>query len=174
MKGIGFLYCAKELIPSLKPHTACRQSLTRWHRPPLERHADELPWRSDARIFESGNPNYIGIAAMGKGVGLLNELGPEAIEMHVLEMELKLRTLCADLPLHFYTPKNQRNYSGVVFVTLPEGVSNEAADAVFVKHKVYATIREGYIRIAIHCMNSEKHMQMTADALKEVAALTAK
>lgn len=171
MKGIGFLYCDSKLTPRLQPITACRQSLLRWHRPPLERHASELPWRKDAGIFEAGNPNYIGILAMTKGVSLLNELGPEAVEKHVLQLELDLREAIKDLPLKYNKPSDPKYYSGVLFVTLPEHVTNEQADAVLVKHNCYCTVREGYIRIAIHCMNTEKHVEELVKALFEIAAL---
>jgi len=170
MKGAGFLYCDKNLVQNLIPHTACRQSLTKWHRPPLERHYSQLPWRADAQIFESGNPNYIGIMAMGKGVSLLNELGTDAIEEHVLVLEKDLRNRIAHLSLKVNHPPREDQYSGVVFVTLPKGISVEMADAILVRHKVYTTVREGYIRICIHCMNTEKHMKMAAEALAEIAA----
>lgn len=172
MKGAGFLYCRQDLIQDLNPHTACRQSLSRWHRPPLERHYNELPWRNDAAIFESGNPNYIGIMAMGKGVSLLNELGADEIEQHVLSLEKDLRNRIASLPLKLNTPPSQIQYSGIIFVTLPEKISTETADAILVRHKVYATVREGYIRICLHCMNTSKHMEMVAAALEEISGLS--
>ncbi len=170
MKGAGFLYCRQDLMKELNPHTACRQSLTRWHRPPLERHYSELPWREDAGIFESGNPNYIGVMAMGKGVSLINELGLEAIEEHVLALEKELREKLADLSLQVNNPPKEEQYSGILFVTLPDGMTVEKADEILVKHNVYATVREGYVRICIHCMNTSKHMDMIVDALKEIIA----
>ena len=173
MKGAGFLYCDKRLIRNLIPHTACRQSLTKWHRPPLERHYNELPWKEGAQIFESGNPNYIGIMAMGKGVSLINELGIGAIEEHVLVLEKYLREKIAHLPLKINHPPREGQYSGIVFVTLPETVDVEEADRIMIKRNVYATVREGYIRICIHCMNTEKHMDMATAALEEIAAVKA-
>lgn len=168
MKGAGFLYCRQELLENLSPHTACRQSLTHWHRPPLERHFDQLPWRKDAGIFESGNPNYIGILAMGKGVSLINELGTDAIEKQVLALEEELRERLAALPVKLNNPPSPSQYSGIVFVTLPGQVSVDLADEILVRHGVYATVREGYIRICIHCMNTSRHMEMIADAVKEI------
>ena len=168
MKGAGFLYCRRDLIPKLLPHTACRQSLTHWHRPPLERHYSELPWRADAGIFESGNPNYIGVLAMERGVSLINELGTEKIERHVLALERQLRDDIADLPLQTITHPSQEQYSGIVFITLPKGICEQAADQILISHRVYATVREGYIRFCIHCMNTEKHINMTVAALREM------
>lgn len=169
MKGAGFLYCDQKLIEKLSPHTACRQSLTHWHRPPLERHYSELPWRHDTAIFESGNPNYIGVMAMGKGVSLLNELGTEEIEKHILTLEQELRSKLVSLSLKLNDPPKESELSGIVFVSIPEGVSVEDADRIMVQHKVYATVREGYIRICIHCMNNSRHMDMVAEALAEIA-----
>ncbi|MBS6644482.1 MAG: aminotransferase class V-fold PLP-dependent enzyme [Clostridiaceae bacterium] len=173
MKGAGFLYCDKKLVRNLIPHTACRQSLVRWHRPPLERHYDELPWKEGAQIFESGNPNYIGILAMGKGVSLLNELGIDEIEKHVLLLENYLRKKIAHLPLKINTPPSKEQYSGIVFVMLPEKAAAGEADEILLKHKVYATVREGYIRICIHCMNTEEHMDRAAAAFEEIATIKA-
>ncbi len=167
MKGAGFLYCDENLRPLLEPFTACRQSLVSWHRPPLERHSADLKWRSDAGCFESGNPNYIGIMAMGKGVSLINELGIERIEAHVLHLEELLRAALAEKKISI-PEREQERRSGIVFLTLPEYADNAAARAVLLKHKVHATVREGYIRVSIHFFNTERDIEQLVEALGEI------
>lgn len=167
MKGAGFLYCDEKLRPMLEPFTACRQSLVSWHRPPLERHSSDLRWRPDAGCFESGNPNYIGIMAMGKGVGLINELGIERIEAHVLHLEEMLRAALAEkkISIHERAPEHR---SGIVFLTLPKGAEIAEARAALLRHKVHATVREGYIRVSIHFFNTERDIEQLVDALGEI------
>lgn len=167
MKGSGFLYCDEKLLPVLTPYTACRQSLKSWHRPPLERHFSELNWREDAGCFESGNPNYIGILAMERGVSLINEIGLEEIEKHVLELEKTLRKRLEKEKIPVKTRK-EKFCSGILFITIPEDVAEKRVQEIFLAHQVYATIREGYIRISIHLFNTESDLDQLLDALKEV------
>lgn len=167
MKGSGFLYCSKELQPRLIPYTACRQSVVSWHRPPLERHLTDLNWRADAGRFESGNPNYIGILAMGKGISLINELGPERIEEHVLALEENLRRKleAASIPT---ASRAKEARSGILFLNLPQHADEKIVKEKFLSHRIFATIREGYIRISIHFFNTEEDIDRLMKVLREI------
>lgn len=167
LKGTGFLYCSRELLPMLIPFTACHQSIKTWHRPPLERHYNELIWKQNAGRFESGNPNFVGICAMTEGVNLINCLGIQSIEDHILRLEEQLLEQLERAGLHPIHHEKKMERSGIVFLYLPEGADEKELDALLISNQIYATVREGYVRISIHFYNTEEHMARVVRTLKQ-------
>ena len=167
LKGTGFLYCSRKLLPMLIPVTACHQSTEKWHRPPKERHYSELLWKKTAGRFESGNPNYIGICSLTEGVRLINQLDIREIETHVLNLENMLLERLETAGLHPSHHEKTTERSGIVFLNLPEGADEKELDTLLASHQIYATVREGYVRISLHFFNTEEHIARVAGVLDQ-------
>ena len=52
--------------------------------------------RADAESFEDGTPNFLGIAAISRGLAFLNEVRMERVHQHVREMTRRLLEILAD------------------------------------------------------------------------------
>lgn len=169
-KGSGYVYCSTELSKRLKPYTGSLQSLKNGGRPFPLRHYDEIDWKDGAERLECGMYTFGVIESMVNGVSLINELGIENIEEHIHAMEELVRKRISDLPLRIVTPP-EGNRSGVLFIYHPDHADPKAVEAVLLKYKVRATVRQGYIRMGIHFYNSEAHMERVAEALREIADL---
>ena len=169
--GAGFVFCDEAWVGKIIPPYACYQSVRSHVKPPaLTSDFSKLEWHDDSRRFEAGNPNYAGIAAIGAGAKLLNRLGIEAIQRHVLEMEDLLIEGIRTLPLDFRSPLQPEFRSGILCVYYPPELENRVQD-VLKRHRIYATFRGGYIRLCINFYNTREQIQQTIEAFQEIAAL---
>jgi selenocysteine lyase/cysteine desulfurase len=172
--GAGFVYCSDKIVKKIIPPYASYQSTISHVSPPaITTNFEKIEWYPHARRFESGNLSYNCIFAISKGVDLLLALGIDEIESHVRELEKLLRTLIKDLPLHIVQAKNSKNWGGIVCVYYPEN-NDEKVLEILTKHKIYCTIRGGYIRFGINFYNTREQIKIVADALFEIADLLQK
>jgi len=171
--GAGFVFCDEAWVRKIIPPFACYQSVRSYVKPPaLTSDFSKVEWQDDSRRFEAGNLNYAGIAAIGAGAKLLNRLGIEAIQRHVLEMEDLLIEGIRTLPLDFRSPLQREFRSGILCVYYPPALENRVHD-VLQRHRIYATFRGGYIRLCVNFYNTRDQIQRTIEAFREIAALTA-
>ncbi len=166
--GVGFVYCSKDIIKKIIPPYASYQAVVNRVKPPaVTTDFSKLEWHDDARRLEAGNANYAGVAALKAGVSLLNEIGVPAIEQHVLALDKRLREKIKGIGLKVVTPTTEANYSGVICVYYPPEHEKEVIEILH-RRKIYTTMRGGYIRVALHLYNTEKHIDETAAALWEI------
>jgi len=101
--------------------------------------------RDDAESFEDGTPNFLGIAAMPRGLAFLSEVGMRNVSRHVAGMTARLLEIldCACLPdgtpaVEIYGPKTPEARGGTIAFNLrspggavvPYGDVERAASAV--------------------------------------------
>ncbi len=169
--GAGFVYCSDRIVKDVIPCYAGYQSTVSHVAPPsITTEFDHLEWYPHARRFESGNLSYNCIEAISNGVDLILELGIDNIDAHIRMLEQYLREKIGDLKLHVVQPKDPRHYGGVVCVYYPK---EREADVVRIleEHKVYSTMRGGYMRFGLEFYNTVEQMDILADALHEIDAL---
>jgi cysteine desulfurase/selenocysteine lyase len=172
--GAGFVYCSDRIVKDIIPPYAGYQSTVSHVAPPsVTSNFEFLEWYPHARRFESGNLSYNCILAISKGVELILELGIDNIESHVRALEVRLRELIADLPLHVVQAQDPKNWSGVVCVYYPPEKEEEVV-AILRSHKIHGTMRGGYIRFGIDFYNTMEQMEIVSEALHEVAGLAHK
>ena len=169
--GVGFVFCDEAWVRKITPPYACYQSVRTHAKPPaLTEDFSKLEWQDDSRRFEAGNPNYAGIAAIGAGAKLLNRLGIESIQRHVLEMEDLLIEGIRRLPLDFRSPLEQEYRSGILCVYYPPELEDRVQE-VLKRYRIHATFRGGYIRLCINFYNTREQIQQTIEAFREIAGV---
>jgi cysteine desulfurase/selenocysteine lyase len=169
--GAGFAYCSDRIVSGLVPPYAGYQSVANEAAPPARiSRFDSVAWHSDARRMESGNLNYNGINAMAAGVGLLLELGVGNIAAWTAVLETELRSAIADLPLDVIAIDDPANRCGTVCLNYAPTIEGELL-AILARHKVYATVRGGWLRISIGFYNTLDQMRRLAGALTEISQL---
>ncbi len=135
--------------------------------PAITEDFEKLSFYDHPRRFESGNLNYAGIEALSLGATLLGELGVRDIEEHVLKLDRLLRDELAGLSMRVVTPKSAKNLSGIVCIYYSPEKEQTVVD-VLKRHKIYATMRGGYIRLGIDFYNTVPQMKTVAAAMFEI------
>jgi selenocysteine lyase/cysteine desulfurase len=158
--GSGFVYARKELIPEFRPPmsgwmafegTDDLTQLTRYN-PVL---------RTDARRFEMVTLPFQDFFGMGVSLELLLSLGVPNIERHVRGLHRPVMEWAERRGVKISSPVGARS-SGILCLTVPRVVeAHEALRAA----AIYASLREGAIRLAPHCYNTLDEMAWVADVL---------
>lgn len=173
MLGAGFVFCDREWVERIIPPYVSYQSVRSAENPPsLVTNFSTIDWHHDSRRFESGNLNYAGIAAMGAGGRLLNDLGIEEIQTHILAMQDVLLDRLRDSSLQFRTPLKREYWSGILCLDYPKA-HEQRVHAILEHHRVVATYRGGYVRLCINFYNTRDQIERTAEALDAIGTLPA-
>ena len=169
--GAGFVYCSDRIVKDVIPYCAGYQSTVSHVAPPsITTEFDHLEWYPHARRFESGNLSYNCIEAISNGVDLILELGVENIEAHIRKLEKHLRDQIADLELPVVQAKDEKHWGGMVCVYYPAEREDDVV-RILEKHKIYSTMRGGYIRFGLEFYNTLEQMDIVSHALHEIDAL---
>lgn len=158
-QGIGLFYCSDRALARLKVRTVGWLSI----REPFnfDYRLDLLP---DARRFEPGSDNSIGICGLGGTLELLHEIGIDAIEARVLALT---DLLCDELTRKGYrvvSPRDDRERSGIV-IFVGDRQPTAALFERLTAARVTVSVRGGGIRVSPHCYNSEGEIGQLIDAL---------
>ena len=158
--GSGFTYVRKDLIGSLRP------AMTGWMAfegtddfTRLTSYSDEL--RADARRFELITLPYQDIAGFTSSVEMLLGLGIERVSRHIQSLHAPVIAVAERVGARVTSPRG-KNGSGILCVA-PRDL--EAAFARLKEAKVYASLREGSIRLAPHFYNTAEEMERVAGVL---------
>jgi cysteine desulfurase/selenocysteine lyase len=171
--GAGFAYCSDRIVAEVVPPYAGYQSVVNETAPPSPiAEFETVAWHPDARRIESGNLNYNGINAMALGAGLLLELGVDRIADWTAVLEADLRRSIAELPLDVIPIADPANRCGTVCLNYPPAVESDLI-AILERHRVYATVRGGWMRLSLGFYNTRDQVQRLTQALAEISRLTA-
>lgn len=169
--GVGFVYCCQRIIQQIIPTYVGFHNVVSHVKPPaVTENFSSLQWHSDSRRLEGGNLNYAGIAALQAGAKLLSKVGTQQIEKHILALENELRFEIEKLPLKVQLIPKPKNRSGIICVYYPSHAEREVV-GILKEHAIHATMRGGYIRLALHLYNKPQHVEPVVSAFRKIAAL---
>lgn len=157
-QGIGLLYCSDRALARLKVRTVGWLSINNPFA--FDYRLDLLP---DARRFEAGSENAIGVYGLGGTLMLIYEHGIGAIEARVLGLT---DLLCDGLVQRGYrvlSPRGEHERSGIVIF-----VGEQPTDALFTRLTeagIVVSVRGGGIRVSPHYYNSEEEIARLLEAL---------
>lgn len=158
-QGIGIFYCSDRALARLRVRTVGWLSITEPFK--FDYRLDLLP---DARRFEPGSDNTIGICGLGGTLELLHEVGMDAIEARVLALT---DLACEELARKGYrvvSPRGERERSGIVIFAS----DRHPTDALFERltaAQIVVSVRGGGIRVSPHFYNSEDEIARLIAAL---------
>ena len=162
--GTGFTYVREALVQQLRPVTvgwmAVRGS------DDFTRLVDyDLTWRDDARRFEVITLPFHDFAGFNASLGLLFELGIDAVAAHVAALATAIVTAAAaHAELVLATPAQPAARAGIVSVRPRDAA---AASARLERVGITHTVREGAIRLSPHCYNTLDEVERAVAALPE-------
>jgi selenocysteine lyase/cysteine desulfurase len=159
--GAGFLYCRRALIEKLTPTRVGWWSVV--DRDDFFRY--DSPLRDDARRFEEGSLNFLGIHGLGASLELLLEVGIPRIEERVLGLTDYLIAGLQERGYHITTPvASPKERSGIVCFNHPHHALDDLEQRLR-KARVIICKRGQAIRVSPHFYNDETDIDQLLDAL---------
>ena len=157
--GSGFTYVRPEILETIVPQPVSWMGV---------RGSDDfsalvdydLTWRDGARRFEQITVPFQDFAGMAASLGLLQELGMDAVAAHVAERVEQLAAGAERAGVEVVTPPGRR--AGIVTVR-PRDVS--AAASRLRDARVIHSVRERTVRLSPHCYTTSDDILVALDAL---------
>ena len=156
--GLGFLYCRRQLLEEMIPAYAGATSVVDF----LNFRDYDLTFLPDARRFELGTPNLVGMVGLLASVSLLLEVGIEKIHRWTLHLT---DVLIEDLQKRGYQIASclrPEHRSAIVSFHTPDV---KADYQTLVANKVIVSLRENYIRVSPHGYNTEEEVLRVGQVL---------
>jgi selenocysteine lyase/cysteine desulfurase len=162
--GSGFCYVRRELVTALTP------PISGWHAyrgmddvTNLLSYDDHLV--DDARRFEIASPATQDQLGLTTSLGLLLELGIEAIAGYLRTLGAPVLDWAAGSGVRIVSPTDEAHRSQIVCVAPPDP---REAHRRLKQAGIVVSLREGAIRLAPHCYNTIEEMEKVVDVLDEV------
>ena len=163
MPGTGFLYVRSDWIERMHPVYVGRYSVERGQGHESEIEGASYTLAADARRFEAGNYNWVGIAAAEASMGELLEIGIANIEPRAVALATALAEGLEGLDLPVSQPPETVARSHIVTVgQLGAGDAHSSHDprlnrigAALQEGGVRYTVRKGMLRFGFHCYSDE-------------------
>ncbi len=161
--GSGFAYVRGELIEQLQPSTvgwlAYRPS---WN------FGNLLDYRLDpvegASRFELGSLVFSSLVGLNRSLALLLELGIDRIEEHVRDVQEPLVRWASSRPdVDWMSDLAPERRSGILTFRAPDP---ERLYRMLSEAGVSVSVREGGIRVSVHCFNSRGEMERVVELLE--------
>ena len=115
----------------------------------------------DARRFETGTQNTVGIAGMKAAVDLLLELGMDTVEARILSLTDRLVQGLTSAGYEVLSSRQTAEKSGIVTCRRREEESSTQIAARLHGARVMITDRGGWLRLSPHVYNTEEEIDQT-------------
>lgn len=157
-QGIGLLYCADALRERLHPPAGWLHGPIDW-----DHFFDyDLAFHDDARQFEPGTYNNLGIVGLNAALKLREDVGPERCEMQTLTRARELAEGLDAMGYARYGTHDPAYASGIVTIHAddPDGLIDHLEE-----HDVTAAMRNRLVRFSPAYYNTENEMQRILDVV---------
>ncbi|MNJ32669.1 Cysteine desulfurase [compost metagenome] len=163
-RGIGFMSFSERAFTRITPRIVGWLSVEEPFA--FKRTLTLLP---DARRFEAGTENGVGIAGLAERLRQIDELGAQRIEDRVLDLNQRLLLRSQDAGLEIVHPFERHERSGICLIRKP-GVNAEALLRALETQRICASLRNGAIRLSPHYFNTHAEIENIVATLQSVKA----
>lgn len=159
-EGAGLLYVRRDWIDRLRPLGVG------WHSVIGSYNSPEIDFRlkPTAERWEGGSFNMPGLQALGASVGLLVEIGRDAVSARILDRAERVRDLARSLGWSVHGSQQPADLSGIVALERAGTDANQAVHRLRAEGVAVAA-RRGLLRISPHVYNDEDDLQRLKTAL---------
>jgi cysteine desulfurase/selenocysteine lyase len=162
--GLGFFFCRRELIEEMIPPYAGATSVVDF----LNFRDYDLTFLPDAKRFELGTPNLVGMVGLLASVNLLLEVGIEEIQRWTRHLTDVLIEDLQERGYQIASCLRPKHRSAIVSFPTPDvqanGLTHTGYDKL-IANKVIVSLRENYIRVSPHCYNTEEEVLRVGQVL---------
>ena len=162
-EGVALLYCAPHRLTQL------RLNQFGWHMVEHPDDFDRLSWRParDAKRFECGSPNSMGIHALHESLGLIQEIGIEKVFQEVTENVSYLMDKIKNLGFKCLTPSHPEQRAGIITFRHPEK-DNRPLYEQLLSRGVFCAYRAGGIRFSPHFYTSRPALNHALNTIEQL------
>jgi cysteine desulfurase / selenocysteine lyase len=155
--GAGFMYVHPDLRERLRPNVMGWRSHRDWRNVDNLHHGvPELT--STAEKYEGGSVSSSLLYAMEASVGLMLEIGPEAIEQRVLGLAGKTREILRELG------GSVEEYASPIVAARFDNQDVSALARSLKEKRVLVAARRGHLRVSPHFYNNEQDLEALREA----------
>jgi selenocysteine lyase/cysteine desulfurase len=164
--GAGFLYIREGAMERLRPPLAGYLSLETpadgwgtYFATPSMAPVRDYRFEASARRYEiGGTANYPGTIGLAASLRLINDLGPQAISAHIMDLTDHLLEGLRSLNVDIVTPVEPKHRSGIVSFSVGNADANLALMEHLLDEGVLVSVRYtsevGGVRVSSHFFNS--------------------
>ena len=157
--GAGFLYVNRKVFPQIRTmHTGWLGA--QWQG--FEDISLEPPLFPDARKYELGTRNVIGIRALSANIDVLLQFGMRRVHERILVLKSRLRRSFEDSQYDILTPK-QGLQSGII--SCRQNIDMKGLHLFLQESSIIVSLRNGYLRFSPHFYNTEEEVDLVIDAI---------
>jgi len=166
-EGAALLYVNRRVMDEITPPEIGWTTVRHWS----DFSRRDLSWRDDARRYECGTLNTVGVYGLGAAVNLLLEVGVTNIAERVLQLTDRLRDGLLAQGHSVFGPRAREEASGIVSFVPRQGGAERLLER-FLAHRVQVAARGGMVRIAPHFYNTEEEIDRVLEISREVESGT--
>ena len=170
LEGAGFLYVSPDRIGALRPHVAGWLS----HEDPIRflLHGPGLlsydrPIQRGGALFEGGNVNTAGLAALAASLGLIQQIGVPTIFEHVNGILDALEPALVDLGFSSLRARDPRQRSCTLGVLPPPGIGVVELARELDARGISCSTPDGVLRFTPHWPNDVGQVSEVVSAVRE-------
>lgn len=161
-EGIAVMYISERVLDQIQPTVVGWTSVKHW-----EDYLDyQLDYRQGALRFECGTLNTVGVYGINAAIDLFLEVGPAAIEAHLLGLNGYLAERLSDKGYQVVSSRRAGETSGIVCCTHPRHTPSSLYHELL-KQNIVTAPRVGRLRISAHFYNTRDDMDALIRALPE-------
>jgi len=161
-EGIGGFYISREVMEMIEP------VILGWHSVKNRFDFENYDFRlsPDARRYEPGSPNSVGMAAFNASLDLLLSIGVDKIWERVRRLTERVVEKAREAGFGIVSPLHPEERSGIVTFRVP-GVDNATLWRALLNRKAVCTPRSGGIRVSPHFYNTPEEIDRFFEILRE-------
>lgn len=160
--GLGALYVAPEAVGQIAPTFIGEQAIDG----DGDAFGGHLNWKPGPARYAAGGLNRTGLAALGASLGLIEEIGIDAIEAHTSALAESLYAELRRRPgVHIVSTADPARRSAITVFTLGDRAKDEALVAEFERLGIVVALRPRGVRVSPHFYNTEEDIARLLDAL---------
>ena len=159
-EGSALFYLRADLLEQIQPTMVGWLNFRGWG--DFERR--DPTYRDDARRFECGTPNTVGIYGLGAAVDLLLEVGVAPISEHILDVTGHLRQGLLKAGHQLFGPLDRNESSGIVSF-VPRKAKPDDVVRLLRGRQVEVAVRGGKVRVAPHFYNTHEEIDRLLELL---------
>ncbi len=160
-EGAGVFYVRRELQDRLRPLAVGWMNVV---------NADDYgqydyTLKEDARRYECGSHNIVGLLGLKASLELLAGIGPGAISARFKVLGDRLIAGLKTKGFQIVSPRENNQWSGIVSFTSPTLEHQSLVNRLRKDHKIEIAFREGRLRASPHFYNTEQQIDALIDNL---------
>ncbi len=152
-EGSALLFVNRQVMEKITPSEVGWTTVRHWS----DFSSRDLSWRDDARRYECGTLNTVGVYGQGAAVNLLLEIGVANIAERVLDLTDRLRGGLLTRGHSVFGPRAREEASGIVSFVPRQGGAERLLEW-FLTHRVQVAARGGMVRVSPHFYNTEEEI----------------